>query len=488
MAAKEPELHEQLIEDIASFTWDPQGFMLYAYEWGAGDLTGSEGPYRWQAEINRIISEHLNNAETVHMPLRIAVASGNGIGKSAYLSMLCDWAMSTCEDCKVLITAGTGAQLKTKTHPELAKWFRLSINSFWFDVKAQSISITDPKHADTWRADLIPWDAQNPDAFSGLHNKRKRIIVIYDEGSAIADVIYDRSSGALTDEETEIIWLVFGNPTQNTGRFAECFGSDKHRWRTFQIDSRAVEGTNKEELRQEVERYGEDSDYIRWRIRGEFPRGGSSQFIPNDIVSAARRYKAVGFNHLPKIMSCDVARFGDNETVIGCRQGRQFQILASYRGIDTVQTAERLIEWKVSQQPDALIVDGDGIGGAVIDHLRNRGFRDGLFEFHGGTDPLDPQMYFNKRAECWGAMRDWLRDGAEIPDDPDVERQLTGPNYGIIQGKVRYGTIFLESKEDMKKRGLASPDKGDCLAMTFGVRVAPKAKPRPPARPPTSWS
>jgi len=483
------DLEGQLIDDIGALTHDPQGFMLYAFPWGEpGELEKNTGPYEWQAKINTLIGEHLQNPATRHQPLRIAVASGNGIGKSAYLSMLADWGLSTCEDCKILITAGTGAQLKTKTHPELAKWFRLSINAHWFDVKAQSITVKEPKHADTWRADLIPWDAQNPDAFSGLHNKRKRIIVIYDEGSAIADVIYDRSSGALTDEETEIIWLVFGNPTQNTGRFAECFGVDKHRWRTFQIDSRTVEGTNKEELRQEVERYGEDSDYIRWRIRGEFPRGGSTQFIPNDLVATARRFKAQGYEHLPKVVTCDVARFGDNETVIGLRQGRKFEILATYRGLDTVQTAERVIEFKIIHSPDAVIIDGDGIGGAVVDHMRNRGYKDGLFEFHGGAEPNDTQMYFNKRAECWGLARDWLKDTAQLPDDPDLERQLTSVNYGIVQGKVRYGTIFLESKEDLKKRGLASPDKGDALCMSFGVKLAPKQKQKPPSRPVSSWS
>lgn len=486
--AQQADLQQQLLEDIASFTHNPLNFALYTYPWLESELKTSSGPYKWQAALFTLIGEHLQNPATVHTPLRIALASGNGIGKSAFISMLCDWAMSTCEDCKCIVTAGTGIQLKTKTHPELAKWYRLSINTHWFDVKAQSITIRDERHADTWRTDLISWDERNPDAFSGLHNKRKRILVIYDEASAIADVIWDRTSGALTDEETEIIWLVCGNPTINTGRFAECFGSDKHRWRTIQIDSRTVEGTNKEELRQEVERYGEDSDYIRWRIRGEFPRAGSTQFVPQDIVTAARNYKAVGFERLPKILTCDVARFGDNETVIGLRQGRRFQILGGYRNLDTEQTAQRVIEFKTQEAPEATIIDGDGIGGAVVDHLRHRGFGDKLFEFHGGAQPNDPQMYLNKRAECWGMMRDWLKEGAAIPDDPDLERQLTGPNYDIVRGKTQNGSIFLESKEDMKRRGLASPDKGDALAMTFSIKVSPKPKLLPPSRPASSWS
>lgn len=485
-------LQDQLLAEVGETIHDPLAFAKRFYTWGEpGDLEGSNGPYRWQQDIFTLIRDHLSNPKTRHTPLRIAVASGNGIGKSAFISMLNNWAMSTCEDCKCIVTAGTGAQLKTKTHPELAKWYRLSATSDWFDLKAQSVTVRDQKHANEWRTDLLPWDAQNPDAFSGLHNVRKRILVIYDEASAIADVIWDRTSGALTDKDTEIIWIVLGNPTINTGRFAECFGSDKYRWRTFQIDSRTVEGTNKEELRQEVEKYGEDSDYIRWRIRGEFPRAGSSQFISGELVAAARNYKSSGHESLPKILSCDVARFGDDQTIIGMRQGRKFEILGTYRGISTDKTADHIVDFVGIYKPGAIVIDGDGIGGGVIDQLRALGFKQpmyNLFEFHGGAEPQDSHMYFNKRSEVWGWMRDWLTAGAEIPNDPELDRQLTGPMFDVARGKVHHGSIFIEHKDDQKKRGLDSPDKADCLAMTFGVKVAPKPRPVAPPRQGTSWS
>jgi hypothetical protein len=478
----------RLLEEIGEYSLDPLGFVKYAYDWGRGQLETSGGPYKWQSEILSLIGGHLQNPKTVNIPLRIAVASGHGIGKSGCLSMIVDWAMSTCEDARVIITAGTGMQLKTKTQPEISKWFRLSINEHWFEVKAQSITVKNEKHKDSWRADLVTWDANNSEAFAGLHNKRKRIVVIFDEAAAISDVIWDVTQGALTDEETEIIWLAFGNPTQNQGRFAECFGSDRARWRTHQIDSRTVEGTNKVELQEWVDKYGEDSDYVRVRVRGEFPRAGSAQFIPHDLVAAARNYKSVGHENLPKILTCDVARFGDNETVIALRQGRKFEIKASYRGLDTVQTTERVIEFKIKENPDATIIDGDGIGGAVVDGMKHRGYGDKLFEFHGGGEPNDGNMFFNKRSECWGYTRDWLAAGAEIPNDPQLERQLTGPTYDIVRGKVHHGSILLESKQDMAKRGLESPDKGDALAMSFGVKVLPKPKSGPPPRPASMWS
>jgi hypothetical protein len=487
----EADLQVQLLEDIAEFTHDPLGFVKYAFEWDEGPLEFSPGPRTWQAEEFEKLGKHLQNSETRHQVYRLAIASGNGIGKSAFVSMLTVWGLSTCEDCKITITASTGAQLQTKTQPELAKWFRLALNSHWFEVKAQSISTKNEKHKNEWRADLQTWDEKNPDAFAGLHNVRKRIIIIFDEASAIAPVIWLRANKCLTDEDTELIFVALGNPTVNSGTFPECFGVDKHRWNTRQIDARTVEGTNKEELQKDVDRYGEDSDYIRYSVRGEFPRGGSAQFIPGDLVAACRRYRAQGFEALPKILACDVARFGDDQTVIGLRQGRKFEILGTYRGLDTNKTTDQMVEAIRKHAPDAIVVDGDGIGGAVVDQLKGLGFKAPgylVHEFHGGASPFDPNMYFNKRTEVWGWMKDWLAAGAQIPDLPELERQLTGPMFDIVRGKVQHGSIFLEHKDDMKKRGLESPDLADCLAYTFAVKIAPKPKPGPPSRPITAWS
>jgi hypothetical protein len=440
-------------------THDPVGFCEYAY---------AESPRPWQREILALIGSHLQDEASRHSPLRVAVSSGHGIGKSALVSMIIDWGMSTCEDCKVILTANTGTQLATKTVPEVHKWFGRSINAHWWEMKATSITVRDPEHSKLWRMDAIPWSTNNTEAFAGAHNKGKRIILIFDEASAIEDSVWEVAEGALTDEETEIIFLAFGNPTKNTGRFRECFGSFKHRWKTFQIDSRTVEGTNKAEIAKWIEDYGEDSDFVRVRVRGEFPRAGSSQFIASDIVAAARKGHAEGFHTMPKVLSVDVARFGDDQTVIGTRQGRKALILGKYRGLDTVQVAERTIEWMGKEAPDATVIDGDGLGAGVVDQIRFRGFGQRLFEFHGGVAANDAAAYFNRSAECWGAMRDWLAAGAEIPDDPELGSQLESRQYGFSNK----GQIQLEKKIDMKSRGLESPDIADCLSMTFSVKVA----------------
>ena len=140
--------------------------------------------------------------------------------------------------------------------------------------------------------------------------------------------------------------------------------------------------------------YGEDSDFVRVRVRGECPRAATNQLIPNDVVAAARKFKATGYETLPKIVAVDVARFGDDRTVIGIRQGRHFRIYATLRGANTVETTAKVVECWEKEDPDAVIVDGDGIGAGVVDQLQFRGYnhfpghnQSGLYEFHGEGKP-----------------------------------------------------------------------------------------------------
>jgi len=484
---------QELIADIGRFCGDPLGFAKYAFPWQQpGALELSPGPRVWQAEILTAIGDHLQS-DRRYDPLQIAVASGHGIGKSALIAMICNWALSTCDDCRIVVTANTEAQLVTKTWPEVSKWFQLAINSHWWTPTATRIQVKQKGHADTWRMDRETWSENNTEAFQGLHNQGKRIVVIYDEASAIPDTIWNVTQGALTDENTEIIWLAFGNPTKNTGRFRECFGKFKHRWVRRQIDSRNVEGTNKKEIAGWISDWGEDSDFVRIRVRGEFPRAGSSQFIAGDVVANARKRDVGNQDRAHKILSVDVARFGSNQTVIGWRQGLRAKITDKMRGKDTIETGKQVIMRIVEERPRSVVIDGDGIGGGVVDYVKaylpefwakcglpHIKTKDGLIElpkwfrleeFHGGMPAHDSFMYFNRRAEVWGKTRDWLLTG-EIPDDPELESDLTGPEYY----HSNKNQIQLERKEDMEARGLASPDCGDMLAMSFGVTPVPKTR------------
>lgn len=469
-------LEDQLIDDIAGFSADPAGFVAYAYPWGEGELEGEAGLRKWQSEVFGYIGSQLKNPATRFQPIQVAVSSGHGIGKSATIGMLSHWALSTCEDCKIVYTANTDTQLRTKTSPEIGKWFRLGINAHWFKPTATAVHSTDQKHEKTWRADAVPWSENNTEAFAGLHNKKKRIVVIYDEASSIADKVWEVTEGALTDEETEIIWIAFGNPTRNTGRFKDCFGRLKHRWKTWQIDARDVEGTNKEQLQKWLEDHGEDSDFFKVRVRGMFPSSSFKQFISTDDVDAAygKHLRPEQYNWAPKILTCDPAWEGDDELVFGLRQGLSFQILATMPKNDNdVLVANKLAHLEDEHQADAVFVDG-GYGTGIVSVGRTLGRTWTLVWF---AEQSNDKGCLNKRAEMWKSGRDWLKAGGAIPKDPVLHSDLIGPEtVPRIDGKIQ-----LEAKKDMKARGQPSPNRADTLMLSFAHPV--KAKVRIGSRP-----
>jgi hypothetical protein len=455
------EIDLELADDVGRFYADPLGFVSWAYPWRQpGQLLENDGPDTWQRDFLLELGKQVRTGKT---PIRMCVVSGHGVGKSVLCAWLCHWLMSTRPRARGTATANTFAQLSTKTWAAVQSWGRLLINRHWFQITTESMYFDGLK--DSWAVSALSCKEENSEAFAGQHAPTS--FYLFDESSAIPEKIWEVAEGGLTDSEAFI--FAFGNPTRNTGKFQRItFGSERERWTRFSIDSRNSKFANQELIKQWAEDYGEDSDFFRVRVRGECPRAGSSQLIPTDLVSAARKFKAVGHRGMPKIMAADIARFGDDKTVIALRQGRKAHILAKLTGQDTVQVAERIIHLIGLHAPDAVVVDGDGLGAGVVDQMRARNHN--VFEFHGGATPRDAQMYFNRRAEVWGKLGDWLKLGAEIPDDPELEVDLTAPQYGFSNK----GQIQLEKKEDMKKRGLASPDLGDALAMTFAVEVRPK--------------
>ncbi|HHQ2758907.1 TPA: terminase [Pseudomonas aeruginosa] len=460
---------QQLIEDIASFTHDPLGFSMYAYPWGEGELEGVDGPREWQRQVMNDIASHLSNADTRYQPLMISIASGHGIGKSAEMGMLLNWGMSTCEDCKVVVTANTDNQLRTKTWPEISKWFRLAINRHWFNITATKVASVDPDHSDSWKADAVPWSEHNTEAFAGLHNKGKRIILIFDEASNIADKVWEVAEGALTDEQTEIIWLAFGNPTRNVGRFRECFRKFRHRWIQRQIDSRTVDGTNKDQIAKWAADYGEDSDFFKVRVRGLFPSSSDLQFIGTGLVDAAmaRVVTEAMVSHAPVVIGVDPSWSGDDEFAIYLRQGLHSKLISTYqKSDDDVLMAQRIAQLEDQYKADAVFVDF-GYGTGIVSAARAMGRNWTLVQFGGASS--DPAM-LNKRGEIWNAMKEWLKAGGELNDQQTAD-EISAPEYRVkLDGK-----IVLEDKAELKKRVGISPNRADALALTFSFPVVKKS-------------
>ena len=466
-------------EAIKAHHYNPQAWALFAWDWGYDELTGIDGPREWQADLNGKVRDHLQNPKTRFQPLQLAVASGHGTGKSAWMAMISHWAMTCFADAKIVVTANTATQLQTKTAPEFSQWFRRSINSHWFDVQSTSIKTKDPAHRDSWRLDFVPWSENNTEAFAGLHNQGRIILLLFDEASKIADKVWEVAEGALTDEETVIIWVVFGNPTRNSGRFRECFRRFRHRWLTRNIDSRDVPGTNKIKIAEWEKDHGVDSDFFKIRVRGQFPSQSAMQFIGADVADKAQHAMAAlkpnMVSFAPKILGIDPAWTGDDMFEVMFRQGLYSKTVRSIpKNDDDFAMATMIARLEDDMQIDAVFVDA-GYGTGIHSCGKALGRTWHLVWFAGKPD--NPG-YLNKRAEIWGEMKKWLYEGGCIdPHDDSLYQDIIGPEtVPRVDGRIQ-----LEGKEDMKARGVPSPNRGDALALTFAAPVS--AKPRGPAGP-----
>lgn len=468
------EKHDELIEALGALTHDPLAFVYFAYPWGepGTPLEDMEGPDEWQIQILKDIGEQLKKGKELQTAIQEAVASGHGIGKSALISWLIHFAISTHENTRGVVTANTEGQLRTKTWPELSKWHNMFIAKDLFTYTATAIFSSDKDYEKTWRIDAIPWSKNSPESFAGLHNQGNRILVLFDEASAIDDVIWEVTEGALTDANTEIIWCAFGNPTRNSGRFRECFRKYRKFWNTYQIDSRTVKISNKAKIEEWLEAYGEDSDFFKVRVRGVFPSASDLQFISTEIADKAQKqvYKPGQFEHLPVIIGVDPAWTGSDSLEIVMRQGYSMKSLASIpKNDDDWRMAQLIAQFEDEYKADAVFIDmGYGTGIYSIGKQLGRKWR--LIEFGGKSN--DP-VYLNMRAYMWGQMKEWLREGGSIPpNDQALYDDIVGPEAIIDKN----GRIQLESKKDMKDRGLPSPNKGDALALTFAARVVKKSE------------
>lgn len=467
-----------LAQDMGDLADDPLEFVRYAYQWDYGELAGFDGPDSWQEGFLRELGEEIRkrgfNFKDAVEPIRTTTTSGHGVGKSALVSWLADFILSTRPQSKGIITANTSPQLETKTWAEIAKWTKRCITRHWFKVTSGrgAMKIVHRLHPETWRLDAMAWRENQPEAFAGLHAATSTPYYIFDEASGIARAIFETAMGGMTDGEP--MMFMFSNPTKPTGFFYDSHHSLRHRFRTYQVDSRDAKMTNKEEIKGWIEDFGIDSDFVKVRVLGEFPLTGDRQFIPANLVTAAMdKAREPAFTAIdPVIIGCDPARFGDDETTIYVRRGRDARTYAPkiLRGRSQIEIAHEIRYMNQTLLADAINIDS-GMGQGVIDALNAWGVPN-VNEVHfGGASPNTECA--NMATFMMYELRNWLKkDGVCIPDDPTLKRQLTIRRYDMVESKK--GTaIRIESKEDMKADAdiKESPDRADGLGLTFAVPV-----------------
>jgi hypothetical protein len=457
---------------------DPESFVLFTFPWGMENtpLANFKGPRRWQRRVLREITTHIkNNKGVLDMEaLRIAVSSGRGIGKSALVAWLILWMLSTRIGSTVIVSANSENQLRTVTWGELTKWATMAVNSHWWEVSATKLVpatwLTDLVERDLrkgtryWAAEGKLWSEENPDAYAGVHN-HDGMMVIFDEASGIPDGIWSVAAGFFTEKILDRYWLAFSNPRRNTGYFFETFHGKRAFWNGQMIDARTVEGTDQAVYNQIIAEYGDDSREARVEVYGEFPATGEDQFISPTLVEDAFKRPKYKDMTAPIVIGVDPARGGMDSTVICVRQGRDIIAIKRYKGEDTMSVVGHVIDAIEEYKPLLTVIDEGGLGYGILDRLTEQRYKVRGVNF--GWKAKSPIMWQNKRAEMWGAMKDWLKT-ASVSADRQLKADLVGP----MRKTNSAGAILLESKKEMKARGLASPDAADALCVTFAFPVA----------------
>jgi|SRR6185295_16200111 len=471
---KNPEA--DLAEFIGHYYDDPLGFVLDCFPWGEpGPLRDFNGPDVWQHEYLTWLGEEVKarafDGFTAVDPIRAAVSSGHGIGKSTMQAWLVCWIMSTRPYCRGTITANTNTQLDTKAWAAVIRWSKLCITAPWFEINTQRMYRKG--HRESWFCAPQSCKEENSEAFAGQHAAESTSFYIFDEASAIPEAIYQVAEGGVTDGEP--MWFLFGNPTRNTGSFHQAvFGSQQHRWKGYTIDSRDSRFTNKKQIRQWIEDYGEDSDFVRVRVKGLAPSAGDAQFIDSMRVYAAQKRNVAPLDDEPLVAGVDVSGGGSAWTVCWFRKGQDARSIPPIR-LTGQETRDRsrvvaVLAEALRTHPVAAMFIDSAFGSPIAERLHSLGF-DKVHEINfGGDSPNRHQA--NQRAYQWNRMKDWLPTGA-IPVDQRLEGDLTGPGFHLN----KRDQLVLEAKDSMIDRGLASPDDGDALSLTFAQPVAPPKKP-----------
>lgn len=467
---------------IASYRWRPWDWVLVCYPWGeeGTDLEGRM-PEPWQREyfmelqrrLQEIIARHPDKKDAeleLREVIRTSVASGHGVGKTATVAMLIHWFVSTMPDCEVVVTASTQTQLSTKTWRELAVWQQRAINGWAFEWTATAYKCRDA--AKTWFAAAVPWSDANPQAFAGTH--ARYVLVLFDEASGISPKIWEVIEGAFTTGLC--IFAAFGNPSEAEGGFFDTQHRFRHRWFTMCVDAREVTFANQQQIAEWIEDHGEDSDFVRVRVRGVFPKQSQLSYISAELVFQAQKrnieWKFIPIT-MPLLMGVDVARGGQDSNVILLRRGRKVhKKISSFQARDILQIAAWISREIREQNPSHVFVDETGVGAGVVDQLIHLGHRNIIGVMTGGTRTMTEReklVHANLRSLIWERTRSWLETG-DIPEDcKQLASDLSTPGFTFHKRTQRQ---VIESKEDIKARGFPSPDFADALTLTFAEIIA----------------
>lgn len=497
----------ELANALADYYADPLAFVHFAWPWGVKGtrLENYQGPDKVQSQfledVGKAVRERGFDGLHPVKPIRFAAASGHGSGKSVLGAFLAWWILCTRAHSIGTVTAGTYTQLQERTWAAIKTWGVDCIASKGFDIQASGIF--SKAHPESWKVIPQTCAPENAQSFAGQHAASSTSWYLFDEASEVPNTVYETADpGGLTDGEP--MFFAWGQMVRSSGEFHKImFGSTESvagKWNTRIIDSRDSSFTNKEEIANLITEFGEDSDRVRVRVLGLPPKASEFQFISQAVVQAARKREHNPLDDEPLIVGMDAANGGLAWWTFWFRCGLDAKSIPPIRmpgdtpRESVISKAAEIMSGRhgAKRKQVAALFGDQAYGAVVIERLRALGFTNCFDINFGATDTPGTGTYqgsrwANMRSYMWDQMREWLVLGALV-DDEKYEQQLIAPGGGPnLRGKLQ-----LESKADMAKRGVASPDDADGLALTFARKVAvseyeaPRNEYRRPAGP-NAW-
>lgn len=428
-------------------------------------------PDKWQEDVLRALPSQDKDK------MRISMQACAGPGKTAVIAW-CGWNFLSCygekgEHPKGAAVSVTADNLKDNLWPEFSKWQERSPylrNAFQWTKER----IFAKDHPETWFMSARSWSkTANADeqgrTLSGLHSKY--VMVLIDESGEIPISVLKAGEQALSNCEWGKI-LQAGNPTSLDGMLYAAATALRDQWYIVRItgdpeDPNRSPRIGLEYAREQIRLYGRDNPWVMSYILGLFPPSSiNTLFGPNDVEKAMNRRPDDSYKYSQKRIGVDVARFGSDRTVIFPRQGLVALTPVVLKGEPTNNIAARLMKEKTEWQSELEFIDDTGGWGAgVIDNMVVAGYSPMAVNASGKAD--DPR-YYNRRAECWFRMSEWVKRGGCLPKMNEIAKELTAPTYTFKDGK-----FLLEPKDAIKKRLGYSPDLGDALSLTFAIVEMP---------------
>jgi phage terminase large subunit len=417
------------------------------------------GPEYWQGEFLKDVGKAIHEGKR-----KFSVRAGHGVGKSTVEAWLIIWFVLFHRGLKCPVTANSQDQLRDVVWAEIALWVR-ELPPFLrelIDVSAERVCIkSDPEGSFAVARTARP---EKPEALQGFHARTLAFFV--EEASGIPDIIFETASGALSSEDSWV--FMFANPTRTSGYFHRSHHGSRGNWRTYHVPCHCSSRVSPNYARDIAAEYGEQSNVYRVRVLGEFPLSEDDAVIALGLVEASME-REVSPSESGIVWGLDVARFGDDATALCKRRGNMLlEPTREWRKLDLMQTcgviAREYGEAPLELRPSSINVDVIGIGSGVVDRLRELGLPVRGINV-GEQASTNPDRFMRLRDELWWKVRDWFESRAVyIPRDDALIAELVVPKYKLESS----GKIKIESKDDMKKRGVKSPNRADALCLTFG--------------------